>query len=309
MNIVNRRMHLALALCVAIGLGPGLVGQTSDSILVGVVTDISGAAVASAAISATNTQTGVKYSSVAGTSGEYRLNNIPVGQYDVTASAAGFVQSVKKNVDLQLNHTATVNLTLSVASVSTTVEVADAGAGLDTSTAQLQTTFDSKSAVDLPVAGASRVVNGAGIYNLSLLGAGVASSGGVGQGVGPSIAGQRPENNSFTLDGVMNDNHYTTGPQMYVSNEAVADLTVVQNQFGAEFGGAAGGIFNAIVKSGTNNIHGSIYEYMQNRNLNAVDATETQQGLTSNPRFDNNRLGATIGGPILKDRLFYFRKL
>jgi hypothetical protein len=179
----------------------------------------------------------------------------------------------------------------------------------DTSTAQLQTTFDSKSAVDLPVAGASRVVNGAGIYNLSLLGAGVASSGGVGQGVGPSIAGQRPENNSFTLDGVMNDNHYTTGPQMYVSNEAVADLTVVQNQFGAEFGGAAGGIFNAIVKSGTNNIHGSIYEYMQNRNLNAVDATETQQGLTSNPRFDNNRLGATIGGPILKDRLFYFRKL
>jgi hypothetical protein len=122
-------MHLALALCVAIGLGPGLVGQTSDSILVGVVTDISGAAVASAAISATNTQTGVKYSSVAGTSGEYRLNNIPVGQYDVTASAAGFVQSVKKNVDLQLNHTATVNLTLSVASVSTTVEVADAGAG------------------------------------------------------------------------------------------------------------------------------------------------------------------------------------
>ena len=283
-----------------------LAAQTADSILVGVVTDSTGAPIAGAAVSAANVQTGVNYSSVTGTSGEYRLNNVPIGQYDVTAKASGFAASTVKNVDLQLNHTATANLTLDVSTVSTTVEVTEAGAGVDTSTAQLQTTFDSRSAIDLPVAGNSKVVNGAGIYNLSLLGAGVATSGGIGQGSGPSVAGQRPENNSFTLDGVMNDNHYTTGPQVYVSNEAVAELTLVQNQFGAEFGGASGGIFNAVVKSGTNTLHGSIYEYMQNRKLNAVDATETQQGLTSNPRFDDNRLGATIGGPILKDRLFYF---
>ena len=105
---------------------------------------------------------------------------------------------------------------------------------------------------------------------------------------------------------MLNDNHYTTGPQVYVSNEAVAQFNLVQNQFSAEFGGAAGGVFNAVVKSGTNQIHGSIYEYFQNRDLNAVDALEVHQGIYSNPRYDNNRLGATIGGAIIKDKLFYF---
>ena len=209
-------------------------------------------------------------------------------------------------VQLQLNHTSSVNLTLSIGTVSTTVEVTEAAAMLDTSTAQLQSTYDSRAAVDVPGAGISKIVNGAGIYNLSLLGAGVASSGGVGQGTGPSVAGQRPENNTFNIDGVMNDNHYQTGPQVYVSNEAVSQFNVVQNQFSAEFGGASGGVFNAIVKTGTNQIHGSLFEYLQNRNLNAVDQTEVQQGIRSNPRFDNNRLGATIGGPIRKDKLFYF---
>jgi hypothetical protein len=262
--------------------------------------------VAGATITANNKETGVKYTSVTSATGEYRLNNIPVGRYDVSAARQGFATATLAGVQLQLNHTSSVNLMLAVGAVSTTVEVTEAAAMLDTATAQLQSTYDSKSAVDVPSAGISKIVNGAGIYNLSLLGAGVASSGGVGQGTGPSVAGQRPENNTFNIDGVMNDNHYSTGPQVYVSNEAVSQFNIVQNQFSAEFGGASGGVFNAIVKTGTNQIHGSIFEYLQNRNLNAVDQTEVQQGIRSNPRFDNNRLGATIGGPIRKDKLFYF---
>ena len=296
-----------LTLLTVLGLfAAGLFGQAMDSILVGTVTDSTGASVAGASVTALNKDTGVKYASTTSSTGEYRLNNIPVGRYDISASRQGFAAATVAGVELQLNHTSSVNLTLAVGSVNTTVEVTEAAALLDTSTAQLQSTYDSKAAVDVPSAGISKVVNGAGIYNLSLLGAGVASSGGVGQGTGPSVAGQRPENNSFNIDGVMNDNHYTTGPQVYVSNEAVSQFNVVQNQFSAEFGGASGGVFNAIVKTGTNQIHGSIFEYLQNRNLNAVDQTEVQQGLRSNPRFDNNRLGATIGGPIRKDKLFYF---
>ncbi len=298
--------HLFLLLAVLVVLAATLFGQASDSILVGTVTDSSGAAVPGATVTATNKETGVKYDSVANAAGEYRLNNVPVGRYSVSASSAGFTTAVVGGVDLQLNHTSSINLVLAIGSLSTTVEVTAASAAIDTSTAQLQTTFDSKQAVDVPSAGISRVVNGAGIYNLSLLGAGVASSGGVGMGTGPSIGGQRPENNSFNIDGVLNDNHYTTGPQVYVSNEAVSQFNLVQNQFSAEFGGAAGGVFNAVVKSGTNQIHGSVYEYFQNRNLDAVDALEVHQGIYSNPRFDNNRLGATIGGPIKKDKLFYF---
>ncbi len=138
------------------------------------------------------------------------------------------------------------------------------------------------------------------------MGAGVASSGGVGQGTGPAVGGQRPENNTFYLDGVSNNNYLGTGPLSAVSNDAIAEMSLLQNQFSPEFGGASGGVFNAIVKSGTNRIHGSLYEYFQNRNLNAVDASNWTAGQTTLPRYDNNRLGATIGGPIVKNKFFYF---
>ncbi|HME08749.1 MAG TPA: TonB-dependent receptor [Bryobacteraceae bacterium] len=281
-------------------------GQATDSIIVGAVTDSTGSGIPGANVTALNNQTGVKYTTVTGTTGEYRINNVPIGLYNVSASAAGFATATVANADLQLNRTSTVNITLAVGTVSTSVEVTGAAAAIDTSTAQLQTNFDSKQAVDLPTAGFSKVVGGAGIYNLSLTGAGVTSSGGVGQGFGPSVSGQRPDANSFNIDGVANDDHYDPAPQLTVSNEAIAQFTVLQNQFGAEFGGAGGGIFNVVVKTGTNALHGSVYEYNQNRNFNAVDATEVHQQIYSNPRFDNNRLGATVGGPIIKDKLFYF---
>jgi len=190
---------------------------------------------------------------------------------------------------------------MAVGNTATTVEVSEAGAGIDTTTAQLQQTFDTRSVLELPQTG-----SGSGIYNLALLGAGVSTAGGVGQGFGPAVSGQRPDNNSFFLDGVSNNNYYNPAPLMTTSNEAIAEFTLLQNQFAPEFGGGSGGIFTAILKTGTNAIHGSIYEYLQNRNLNAVDSLNATQGLTSNPRYDNNRLGATIGGPIIKNKLFYF---
>jgi hypothetical protein len=284
-----------------------LIGQATDGNLVGVVTDSTGASVPGATITATNKGTGAKYTAPTGASGEYRVNNLPVGTYDVSVSAKGFAVSTTADVTLELNHTTSVNLTLTVGSVTTTVEVTEAGVLLDTSSSQLQTNYDSKASIDQPLAGITRFTNGvSGIYNLGFIGAGVASSGGVGQGTGPSISGQRPENNSFTLDGVDNDDRYVTGPAMNVSNEAIAQLNILQNQFSPEFGAASGGIFNVVVKSGTNQLHGSIYEYFQNRDLNSIDAVNRAAGQASLPRYDNNRFGATVGGPIIKDKLFYF---
>jgi hypothetical protein len=282
-----------------------MFGQATDSNVVGTVTDATGAAVPGATVAAVNKDTGVKYSTVANSNGEYRINDAPVGRYDVSATAKGFNTATIAGLQLQLNHTTTANLILQVGSVSTSVEVQEASATIDTATSQVQTTYSARDN-DLTVASSSKTINGAGIYNLSLLGAGVASSGGVGQGTGPSVAGQRPENNSFSIDGVGNNDSYSTGPQVYVSNEAVAEMTVAQNQFSAEFGGASGGVFNIIVKSGTNKIHGSIFEYMQNRKLNAVDYSQVVAGNLTNPRYDSNRLGAGIGGPIIKDKLFYY---
>jgi hypothetical protein len=283
-----------------------LLGQETSSTLVGTVSDSTGAAVPNASVTATNRDTNVKYPTVTNTVGEYRINNVPVGRYNVTAAASGFTTATKADVITELSHTTSINLMLSIGAVTTVVEVQEAGVSIDTTSAQLQTTFDSKASVEQPLAGISRVLGTSGIYNLSLVGAGVATSGGIGQGTGPSISGQRPENNSFSIDGVNNDDRYVTGPAMVVSNEAIAQLSILQNQFSAEFGGASGGVFNAIVKSGTNSVHGSVYEYMQNRDLNAMDAQNVHALQTSLPRFDSNRLGATVGGPIIKNKLFYF---
>ena len=299
-------VRLLSLLAVFAVLTASLYAQALESTLLGNVTDATGAAVPDATVTVLNKDTGVKLTATTNSSGDYRLSNVQVGRYDISASAKGFTTATVADVALELNRTATVNIALQVGSVSQSVEVTAAAALLDTSTAQLQTTFTTSAAEDMGVAASSKVINGAGIYNLSLLGAGVASSGGVGQGMGPSVAGQRPENNSFNIDGVVNDNHYVTGAQVTIPNDAVAEFTLLQNQFSPEFGGASGGVFNVLVKSGTNSVHGSIYEYFQNRDLNALDQQQRIAGDTSQPRFDDNRLGATVGGPIIRNKLFYF---
>jgi hypothetical protein len=303
----NQWMAKSLCLLAALLILTGaLFAQATDSNLVGNVTDSSGAAVPNVTITATNKDTNVKYTATTDAAGEYRINNVPVGRYDVSGTAKGFSTATTANVDLTLNRTVSVNLALTVGAVSTTVEVTESAALLDTSSDQVQTNFDAKQNVDIPLASFTKFLGTSGIYNLAFTGAGVASSGGVGQGTGPSVSGQRPENNSFSLDGVDNNDRYVTGPAIVVSNEAISQLNILQNQFSPEFGGASGGVFNAIVKSGTNSVHGSVYEYLENRKLNAVDATFVDAGLTSLPRFDNNRIGGTVGGPIIKDKLFYF---
>ncbi len=310
MNTLSKAARLTLLSAAIILLAltgvPKSNAQATDSNIVGTVTDATGAAIPAAKVTATNTATNVKYDTVSNMDGEYRLNNVPIGNYTITAAKAGFTTGSKSGVQLDLNRTATVNVTLAVGTVETSVDVTESAALIDTSSSQLQTIFDASAIADLPAAGISKIINGAGIYNISLNAAGVAMAGGIGYGTGPSVAGQRSENNTFSIDGVNNDDHDVTGPLVYVSNEAVGQFSVLQNQFSPEFGGAAGGVFNVILKSGTNQIHGSIYEYMQNRDLNAVDNTLVLNGNRSNPRFDNNRLGATIGGPIKKDKLFYF---
>lgn len=283
-----------------------LLGQVTDSNIVGRVTDATRGAVANAKLVATNKDTNINYDATSDRVGEYRINDVPVGRYDLAVTAAGFAPKTIANVSADLNHTASVNVSLAVGSITTDIEVTEAPALIETSTSTLQTMYDSNIALNSPVTGISRATNGAGIYNLSLLGAGVASSGGIGQGEGPSVAGQRPENNAFSIDGVANNDPTNTGPQIYVSDEAIAEMNVAQNQFSAEFGGASGGLFNIIVKTGTNQLHGSFFEYFQNRHLNAVDYSQVVAGNRTNPRYDNNRFGASIGGPVLRNKLFYY---
>ena len=278
-------------------------GQAISGSLVGTVTDSSSAVVSNASVAITKIDTGVTTTSKTSGTGAYRFENLPVGAYKLTVKSTGFKTAVQQ-VDVVLNQTGTLNVTLSPGGTSEVVEVSGVATTIDTTSPQLQTTYDERFSQDLGVTSAGGL--GAGVLNLSLLSPGVAQASGMGIGVGPSVGGQRPYNNNFTVEGVDNNNKAVTGNLIAVPNDAVENFTLLANQFNTEFGHSSGGQFNTTIKSGTNNFHGSLYEYFRNRNMNAVDNFYVLQGLTSNPRYDSNRYGATFGGPIFKNKLFFF---
>jgi hypothetical protein len=300
-------LFLAVIVLLALTGVPTLNAQGSTGILVGTVLDATNAAVPNAKVEAKNLETGVVSPTTANGEGQYRIANLVAGKYSITGSATGFEAASLQNIAVDANKTATVNITLTIGTVSTTLDVTGTAAVIDTTTAMIQNTFDTDFARDLPISSL-----GIGVANLSLLGAGVASNGNIGVGEGPSIGGQRPYNNNFMVEGVDANNKLVTGSLIrFMPNDAVSQFSVLQNQAGAEYGHSSGGQFNTILKSGTNTFHGTAYEYLQNRNLNAIDQQVQNQAIAagvrpSNPRSDNNRFGGSFGGPIKKDKLFFF---
>jgi hypothetical protein len=283
--------------------------QTTSGALVGVVHDPTGAVVPNSKVQATNEATGVVYDGVTNQDGQYRISNLPEGTYDLRTVVTGFTPSQIKGVHVAATAVETKDIVLTVGQGTTTVEVtSEANVSIDTTTAQIATTFSMRETEALPSA-----TVGLGVINLSLLAPGVASSGGLGAGTGPSISGQRPRNNNFSIDGTDNNNKSVTGPLLYVPNDATTEFVLLQNIYSAQYGHSAGGQFNTLITPGTNHVHGRVYEYFQNRNLNAVTST---QGISNaanplvaknfQPRFDFNRYGGQIGGPVLRDKLLLF---
>lgn len=280
-------------------------GQATDGNITGTVLDPSGAAVSGATVTAQNINSGIRASVKSDPTGTYRIDHLLVGSYAITVSAIGFTTSTLSNVAIELNKTTTLNVKMQVGNVSTVVEISDTAAAIDTTTSQVGSTFTSQMAAELP----STANPNGGVLNLSLLNAGVGSSGGVGVGTGPSVGGQRPRNNSFNIEGVDNNRKDITGPVVSIPNDAVAEFTLLQNQFSAEYGHSSGGQFNTVLVNGTNELHGRIWEYTDNRNLNAVDQAYARQFVGQTvpqaPRYDRNRLGALLAGKIIKNKLFY----
>src|ERR1700678_3427146 len=173
--------HFALFVLLSL-LCAAMVAQTISGDLTGTVFDASGAIVASASISAKNDATGVETNTKSTTTGEYRLSNLPAGSYTISVSAAGFSPTQTRGIQVSINQSQTANFTLQVGGTTQTVEVRESAATIDTTTAQVQGTFNAAQAMDLPMAS-----TGTGVLNLSLLNAGVTSSGSVGAGTGPSV--------------------------------------------------------------------------------------------------------------------------
>lgn len=300
----TRIFWLTCLVCALLGTQVAF-GQAMDGNLVGVVTDKSGAALVGATVDLTNQATNVKQTTKTATDGSYRFGNVSVGNYKLTATQPGFSTASVTNLRIDLNRQSTVNVSLEVGNVTTTAEVSDSAPSIDTTTVNIVQTFSAAQAQPLPVTGVGTL----GVINLSLLGGGVTTSGSSGYGTGPSVGGQRPTNNNFMVEGIDINNRSVTGPLLAISNEAIQEFSLQQNQYSSEFGHSTGGQFNSVIKSGSNKLHGSVYEYFQNRNLNALDEAQRRTGLSSVPRYDNNRFGGNVGGPILKDKWFYFGNL
>jgi hypothetical protein len=289
-----------IALCLLF-FPASVTAQSVSGELVGTIYDATGAIVSGASVVVTNDATGVPSSTVSSSTGQYRIGNLPVGAYTLKVTAKGFSVSEIRGVDVSLNMQSTTNVTLQIGESKTVVEVTGSSVTIDTTTAQVESTFDSRQMADLPTTS-----GGSGVLNLALYTSGVSSSGTVGAGTGPSVGGQRPRNNNFTIEGIDNNSKSVTGPMGSVPNDAVQEFSILANQFSAQYGHSSGGQFNQVLKGGTNEFHGAAYEYLNNRNLDAADQLSIVDGVDPHPRYDNNRFGGTIGGPIKRNKLFFF---
>jgi hypothetical protein len=297
----NAFLAVSMLAVLLVGSSFAAWGQSVSGQITGSVTDPSDAAVAGASVVVTNTGTGVSVSAVTNSSGVYNVPALQVGTYDISITAAGFSKALLKGFSVVADRVAAANFKLRIAAAATNVVVeSQAGAAIDTVSSQIENTFETKAISDLPVQ-----ASGLGVINLSLLAPGVGTSGGTGIGTGPSIGGQRPQNNDFTIEGIDNNDKTVSGPLLQVNPDSVAEFNLLTNVYSAEFGHSDAGHFNLTVRTGTNQFHGRAYEYFQNRNLDAVD-TLNANSIPQKPRYDNNLFGGGVGGPILRDKLFFY---
>lgn len=302
-----RSIFILTLLClVAIALGALPVwGQRLDGTLRGEVVDPSGAVVAAAQVTATNQATGVSSKTVTTSAGSYVFPNLLVGTYTVTVGVPGFQTNKREGIDVLASQVVEANFRLDVGGATTTVEVTAGGEVVQTATSQLSNTFNDRAVLSVPVVGA-----GASVLDFALLAPNTTSQGGGVLGNGGSVGGTRPRMNNFAVDGVDDNDVSITGPLSTVIPDSVAEFNLITNQFSAEFGHSAGGQFNIITKSGSNTWHGTGQYYVNNRTFNAFDNLDKaayQRGdINHKPRYDYDRFGGTVGGPIIKDKFFIF---
>ena len=298
-----------LALVVAMLILPGFANaQRLDGTLRITVSDSTGAGILDAKVTVTNEATGVSITATASSVGTYVFPNLLVGSYTVTAEKSGFKKAVNKGVQVESNQVAEVAATLEVGAATSVVEVTAGAELVKTETSELGATFSDQAVHDLPVN-----TLGGDVKEFAVFAPGTTTQEGGVLGSGGSIGGTRPRFNGFSIDGVDDNKVDTTGPTQPVIQESVAEFTLITNQFSAEYGHSAGGQFNIVTKSGSNNWHGSGWAYNRNRDFDAATNQEIAAA-ASQPtppadvknRFDYNRFGASAGGPIRKDKFFIY---
>ena len=309
---MKKLQSAALALCcltlVALLCGASATfAQEVTATISGTVTDPSGAAVVGATVTAKSVERGISYTGETNDAGIYRISQLPVGNYDLRIEKPGFQTALYPTFVLHENQIARFDIELKVGQVSQTIEVTGAAPVLKTEATQVDTIINAKTNDNLPLASRNYV-------QLTLLAPGSVStdpssfqSGNNtgGYGARPLINGNREQANNFLLDGMDNnqvsDNllGYTPAP------DAIQEFNLITNNAPAEFGNFMGGIVSATIKSGTNSFHGDAWEFLRNDALNANNWASNFNGLPKG-KLRWNMFGATLGGPVIKNKLFFF---
>ncbi len=277
------------------------LAQFDSATVLGTIHDSSGAVLNQAKVTLSNEKTGIVVTGQTDSAGNYQFLNVPIGTYSVKAENAGFKASVAESFTVTVGARQRVDLALQVGAVSESVMVNDAAAVLETDSSDRGQVVGGNTIVNLPL-------NGRNYADLALLVPGVRKSSIADRESSFNVNGMRSALNNFMVDGVDN-NSYATSNQGYsnqvlqLSPDAVSEFKVVTNNYSAEYGRAGGAIINASVKSGTNELHGSAWEYLRNTKLNAVGFFKPALG---KPIYQQNQFGASLGGPIRKNKTFVF---
>ena len=286
--------------------------QSTTGSLQGSVTDEQQAMMPGATVAVRNVDTNATTVVQTDTQGRWRVPNLPVSNYEVKVELSGFATFVRSGIRLLLNQQAVVDVSMKTAALAETITVEADAALLNTSSAEVGVRFDSKRIAELPVS-APATTGGSfrDIYGLALSAAGVSSlasgQSGFAAGVNFSVNGMRPRGNNFMIDGQDSNDPSVTGRQQPMNNtDIVQEIRLITNQFAAEYGRAAGSVMNVVTKSGTNAFHGSAFWFANRNQFNALSNLDKAAGRTEAPFRNDNQFGGTLGGPLVKDKLFFF---
>lgn len=287
-------------LTMLVGIG---VAQTTKGTIAGVVTDATGAVVPGATVTAAASAGGETRTTVTGSNGEYRLEPLTPGEYAVTVAAQGFSKTKVSGVVVRTSIITSNNVQLSIAATGETVEVIASADTIQTESGELSKTIAETAVQSLPYASLNP-------YSLAVTLPGVstvADRDDMTNGAGFSVNGLRPRSNNFLIDGFDNNDNGISGQAFQPTNvEAVKEVTILTNSYAAEFGRGGGSVSNLSFRSGTNVFHGAAWEKYAGAGLDALTSENAADGLTRVPQYVNNIFGFRIGGPVYKNKLYFF---
>lgn len=306
-RMATQRLTVALFTASLLAVGTAVAAQETAAAAHGVVKDQTGAVLPGVTVTARHIETSRERPVVTGQSGAFQMNQLPVGRYTFTAELSGFQKQVRQGVELAVGQDALIDFALQLGGLNELVVVTEQAPVVATTTSAVSGVVNSKQIQDLPL-------NGRDFMQLALLQAGVANllnsnnAPDKGMGIRASFAGARPYQTGYLLDGTdISTRTNFRGPGsaagVTLGVDTVREFQVLVNSFSAEFGNAAGGVINAVTRSGSNELHGSAFEFVRN---SAFDARNFFDPGTEPPPFKRNQFGFTAGGPAVKNKVFLF---